>query len=44
LAGNVLTQDVMIEEWLLASNALVQDATIERSGYWQAMRWRKMQQ
>jgi hypothetical protein len=40
--GNVLTQDVMIEEQLLESNVLVQDVTIEGSGYWQAMHWREM--
>jgi hypothetical protein len=30
------------EERVLVSNALVQDKTIERSGYWQAMCWHKM--
>jgi len=40
--GNVPTQDVMIEEQLLASNVLAQDVTIEGSGYWQAMCWHKM--
>jgi len=28
----------------MASDALVRDATIERSGYWQAMRWCEMRQ
>jgi hypothetical protein len=28
---------------VLASNALALDATTERGGYWQAMRWRWMQ-
>jgi hypothetical protein len=45
MARNALAQDVIYrEEWVLAGNALVQDATIEWSRYWLAMHWRKRQQ
>jgi hypothetical protein len=27
--------------WVLASNALVEGATIEENGYWQVMHWHK---
>jgi len=34
LASNVLVQDATIEEWVLARDALAEEATIEGSGYW----------
>jgi len=43
LAGNALAQDTTYRaERVLASNALALDATTGRSGYWQAMSWRRM--
>jgi len=43
LAGNALAQDTAYRaERVLASNVLALDTTTGRSGYWQAMSWRKI--